>query len=109
MQRLRAVTKSGLKLGCTANFDGRCVLEAYLTRADARRLGLDRRARRDVRVGRASALLTAGRPAPVALRLSAAARAAIRRGRRVRVIVRGFARDGVSRRVELSRVVLVRR
>lgn len=109
LQRLRAVTRSGMKLSCQASFDGRCVLEAFLSRADARRLGVDRRARKDVRIGRASALLTAGRPAAVKLRLSAAARRGMRRAKRVRVLVRGFARDRISRRVELSRVVLVRR
>ncbi len=109
LQRLRAVAKSGLKLSCEASFEGRCVLEAFLSRADARRLGVDRRARKDVRIGRASALLAAGRPVAVRLRLSAAARRGIGRAKRVRVLVRGFARDGTSRRVELSRVVLVRR
>lgn len=110
LQRLRAVARSGLRLSCRANFDGRCVLDAFVRKADARRLGVNRRARRDVRIGRASAVLTGDRPATVRLRLSAAARRAARRSRRgLRVVVRGFARDGSSRRVALSRVVLVRR
>jgi hypothetical protein len=98
IQRMKAVRRTGVRLSCESPSAGQCVVEAFL-----------RKGRRTIRLGRASALLTSGRREAVYLKLGTVARRALPRRGDARLVVRGFARDGIGRRVELRRTVLVRR
>jgi YD repeat-containing protein len=106
IQRLRTVLRSGLAVGCGSDRPMRCTLTADLAAREARRLGLRRRA---VRLGVLSLTLTRAGTRTARLRLTAAGRRALRRARRVTIVVDGRATDGHQLNVALSRAFLIRR
>jgi YD repeat-containing protein len=108
IQRVTSVLRRGVSLTCTAVAEGRCELELFVSRTDARRLRLKKPSAR-TRVGRASVVLEGGKAQRVAVRLSPAVRRGLRRAGRIRLLARGFAVNGAGERVVLQRVVLVRR
>jgi subtilisin-like proprotein convertase family protein len=107
IQRLRLVLSRGLSLGCGADRPLRCDLAAQLAARDARRLGL--RSRRPVALGRVVIALPRAGTRTALLRLTPAGRRALRRARRVTIVVRGTAVDGLGTRVSLTRAFLLRR
>ena len=70
---------------------------------------IDRRAKKPVKVGRVSVLVVAHKATALRVKLTAKAAKALRKAKSLRVVLRGFARDRMSRRIDLTRVVLVRR
>ena len=105
MQRLAIVQGSGLLVSCRSEVAVWCSIRATVAPADARRLRLKGKARN---VARTAVPVPAGQVARQRLKLSARARRALRAARRVRIVVNAVAAAADGRRVELTRVVLVR-
>jgi hypothetical protein len=86
----------------------RCTLSATIDGRTAKKLHLARK-RKAAKVGRAVVQVTAGGSRHFVLKLSKKARKALKRAKRVRVLVKGTAVDADGHAVKLSRVVLLRR
>jgi subtilisin-like proprotein convertase family protein len=108
IQRLRAVVSRGLALGCGADRAATCRLRAELRAGDARRLGLRVRGRRPVTVGTVTIVLSRSGTRSVRLALSRGGRRALRRARRVALVVRGTATAPAGGRLTLARTFLLR-
>jgi subtilisin-like proprotein convertase family protein len=108
IQKLRRISKRGLAISCVATDRGRCIVVATLRGADAKRLGLSKKAK-PMQIGRVTAAVAANKRVTLRLKLSAAVRKALKRRPSTRVVLYGLARDWFGHEVELSRVVLVRR
>ena len=108
IQKLKGVSSKGIAVSCLASDRGRCIVVATIGGADAKRLGLSKKAKA-VQVGRATVELTAGKRVTLRVRLSAAARRALKRRPSTRIVLYGVARDWFGHSLDLSRTVLVRR
>ena len=87
-----------------------CSLELFVQARDAKRLKLARgkRAKRPVRIARGHAASAASGSEAVTLKLTPKARKALRRARRIVVIVQGTATDGAGGTASLRRAVMLR-
>ena len=105
---LARALQRGVPLTLTAGEGGRATIQLRLSRRDARRLGVDRRARHAVTVGRLSRTLAAGET-KVSVKLTRKARQRLARVRRVRLtlVVRIADTAGNVRRV--TQTVTLRR
>lgn len=108
VQRSRKTAKRGLAMACQANRAATCKVSAMVSAKDARRLGLGRRAKKSMTLGSATVTLPGAGSAKVVIKLSREAKRAVKRARKVRVLVIGFATAGPDR-ASLGRSVLVRR
>ena len=105
---LARALQRGVPVTLTAGEGGRATIQLRLSKRDARRLGVDRRARRAVTVGRLSRTLTAGET-KVSVKLTRKARQRLARVRRVKLklVVRIVDAAGNARSV--TRTVTLRR
>ena len=91
-QRLRRVRRRGLRFSVRCDEPCSVYLELLVSRKTARRLGIDRRARLPVRIGRVTT--TAGpERRPVTVKLARRAARRLRRARRVTLTLQGSAFD----------------
>jgi len=114
IQRIALVRRRGLTVGCRTDRAATCVLRLELRARIARRLGMRAARRRATRnrpvvLARAKLVLRAGGARTARLRLTAAGRRALRRTRRVSVLVRGTATAAAGGRTTLARTFLLRR
>jgi hypothetical protein len=84
-QTARSILRRGLRLNVQCNEDCRHVTTLFVSRSQARKLAINRRARRRVAVGRRTTLLKAGVAQNITVRLNRRAQRGIRRMRRARV------------------------
>jgi hypothetical protein len=86
----------------------RCTVSATIDGQTAKKLRLARK-RKAATVGSAVVDFAAGQDGRFVLKLSAKARKALKRARRVRLVVKGTAVDALGNKVTLTRVVLLRK
>jgi subtilisin-like proprotein convertase family protein len=108
IQRLRSVLLRGLAVGCESDRRVTCVLRAELRASDARRLGLRSRAGRAIVLGSVRIVASRVGRGAARLKLTSAGKRALRRARRVNVVVRGTV-TGDGGKVTASRNFLLRR
>ncbi len=110
IQALRRAIQRGVGVRCHVDRKATCVLELVVTGRDAKRLKLARgkRARKPVRIARGRASATAPGSQAVTLKLTPKARKALRRARRIVVVVQGTATDGQGGTAVLKRAVMLR-
>jgi len=84
-QTARSILRRGLRLNVQCNEDCRHVTQVFASRNQARKLRINRKARRRVVVGRRTTLLKANVAQNITVRLSKKAKRGIRRMRRARV------------------------
>jgi len=115
IQRLAAVARAGVAVGCTADRSAGCLVVLELAPAEARRLGLARAGRkgapaRPYRIGTLRLAAAPGRSATGVVRLSARVRRALGRTRAATVVVRATAAPSAGgRALALTRLILLRR
>jgi YD repeat-containing protein len=110
LQRLAGVLRRGLDVACRTDRAATCRVRAELRSTDARRLGLRSAAGRAVLLGRLTVTLRAAGTRRARLRLTPAARRALRRATRVSLVVRGTATSaGSGGGATVARTFLVRR
>jgi hypothetical protein len=108
IQRLRSVLSRGLAVGCESDRRVTCVLRAELRASDARRLGLRSRAGKAISLGSVRIVASRVGRGAARLKLTSAGKRALRRARRVSVVVRGTV-TGDGGKVTASRNFLLRR
>jgi subtilisin-like proprotein convertase family protein/PKD repeat protein len=110
IQALRRAIQRGVGVRCHVDRKATCSLELVVQARDARRLKLahGKRARRPVRIARGRAASAASGSQAVTLKLTPKARKALRRARRIVVIVQGTATDGAGGTASLRRAVMLR-
>lgn len=106
IQRRSHVLSRGLLLSCRSEVAVWCAFKVRVSRRDARRLRLGRKR---ATVARSALPVAEGTSARRRIKLKPRARRALRRAKRVRLLVTAVARSGDGREVALSRVVLLRR
>ncbi len=84
-QTARSILRRGLRFNVQCNEDCRHVTQVFASRKQARKLRINRRARRRVLVGRRTTLLKANVAQNITVRLNNKAKRGIRRMRRARV------------------------
>jgi hypothetical protein len=94
-QKLPAVLKSGLKLGLTTDEACTATITVTVDKATARKLKLDRKAKKAVVVGTLTKALTAGKNA-VTVKLTAKARKALKKAKKVKLGVAVTAKDAAG-------------
>ena len=104
---LRRVLTRGVSVTLTAGEPGRAVIRLLLPRAAARRLGIDRKARRAVAVGRLSRTLAAGET-KVAVKLTRKARRRLARVRSVKLTLVATITDAAGNVGRVTRVIRLR-
>ena len=111
VQKLRKVLKGGVALSCRADRAVTCALTLQISPTDARRLRLKlpKGKRRPVTVGSAKVSLSKAGVAAVTVKISRRFARKLRRGRRLRLMARGTARDAAGHTVAITRAVLLRR
>lgn len=107
-QALRRVLRRGLSVTLKASEPGRAVIRLSLSRRDARRLGIDRKAKRAVTVGRLTRTLSAG-DTKVAVKLSRKARRKLARVRSVKLTLVVTITDAAGNVRRETRVLRLRR
>ena len=110
IQALRRAIQRGVGVRCHVDRKATCSLELFVQARDAKRLKLARgkRAKRPVRIARGRAASAASGSQAVTLKLTPKARKALRRARRIVVIVQGTATDGEGAKATLRRAVMLR-
>ena len=109
-QKLKAVRKRGMAFTCTASRAASCSVTVWLGAKDARALRVKRGAKRPVAVAALRANLAARGTAAFTLKPKGKLRRALARVRRLSVTLQGVASEkGSTRRVSLSRVIVLRR
>jgi len=110
IQALRRAIQRGVGVRCHVDRKATCSLELFVQARDAKRLKLARgkRAKRPVRIARGHTASAASGSQAVTLKLTPKARKALRRARRIVVIVQGTATDGVGGTASLRRAVMLR-
>jgi subtilisin-like proprotein convertase family protein len=108
IQRLRSVLLRGLAVGCESDRRVTCVLRAELRASDARRLGLRSRTGKAISLGSVRIVASRVGRGAARLKLTSAGKRALRRARRVSLVVRGTV-TGDGGRVTASRNFLLRR
>ena len=107
-QKLRAVRARGLKLILSSSEAGRGTVRAFVSKATARRLKLKRNPQRPVLIGSAERALQAGSNT-ITVTLTAKAKKALRRVRRVKLSLVTVATDPAGNRGTQTRTVTLRR
>jgi hypothetical protein len=92
---------------CTSDRAMRCTVTATIDAGTAKKLRLAR-TRKAAKIGSAVIDVRAGDSGRFVLKLSKKARTALRRARRVRVLVKGTAVDAAGHRFALARTILLR-
>lgn len=110
IQALRRAIRRGVAVNCAVDRKATCVLEVVVQARDAKRLRLGRgkRAVRGIRIARGRATAAGAGSHAVTLKLSSKARRALRRARRIVVVVQGTATDDAGATATLSRAVMLR-
>jgi subtilisin-like proprotein convertase family protein/uncharacterized membrane protein YgcG len=108
IQKLKAVMQAGVAATCRTSRAGRCTVRLELAGADARRLGLSRSKAKTFVLARATVRTDAAKATKVALRISRAVAAKLRRAARVTVTVAGEAVDAAGNSASFKRAVLLR-
>ncbi len=110
IQALRRAIQRGVGVRCHVDRKATCSLELFVQPRDVKRLKLARgkRAKRPVRIARGRMASATSGSKVVTLKLTKKARKALRRARRVIVVVQGTAKDGVGGTARLRRAVMLR-
>jgi subtilisin-like proprotein convertase family protein len=108
IQKLKAVMNGGVAATCRTSRAGRCTVRLELAGADARRLGLSRSKAKTFVLARATVRTDSAKATKVALRISRAVAAKLRRAARVTVTVAGEAVDAAGNSASFKRAVLLR-
>jgi YD repeat-containing protein len=108
IQAMKLAARRGLTMTCSSDRALRCSVSASIDSRTARKLRLARK-RRAAIVGRAVVNVPSGGEGRFVLKLSRKARRALRRAKRVRLLVKGTAIDADGHVVTLARTVLLRR
>jgi hypothetical protein len=109
IQSLKLVSKRGVTVSCLANRAATCKLRLEVAARDARRLGLRPRKGRPVQIGTARVTVSSNGNVGVRFSLSSRIRRALKRVGKVRVTVLGTADAASGPRVQLARIVILRR
>ena len=105
---LARVLRRGVSVTLTAGEPGRATVRLLLSRRDARRLGVDRKATRAVTVGRLSRTLAAG-DTKVAVKLTRKARRRLAQVRKVKLKLEATIADAAGNVRRVTRTVTLRR
>ncbi len=109
IQKLKAALKKGVGVTCQVNRKATCAIEVVVLAKDAKRLKLARgkKAKKPVRVAKATVVTKGSGKKAVTLKLSKAAKKALKRGKGVVLVVRGTA-TASGTKVSLKRSVMLR-
>jgi YD repeat-containing protein len=107
IQAIKLARRKGLTMTCTSDRAIRCTLTATIDASTAKKLHLAGK-RKAATVGGGVVDVVAGGDGRFVLKLTAKARKALKRAKRVRLLIKGTAVDGDGHSVSLTRVVLLR-
>ena len=109
-QKLKIVRKRGLSFTCSASHAASCSVTVWLAAKDARALRVQRSANRPVVVAAFRADVAAGKTVGFTLKATGKLKRALARTRKLALTIQGVATEkGSTRRVGLSRVIVLRR
>ena len=109
-QKLKIVRKRGLSFTCSASHAASCSVTVWLAAKDARALRVQRSAKRPVVVAAFRADVAAGKTVGFTLKATGKLKRALARTRKLALTIQGVATEkGSTRRVGLSRVIVLRR
>ena len=107
-QALQRVLKRGVTVTLTTGEPGQAVVRLLLSRHDARRLGINRKAKRAVAVGKLSRTLAAGQTS-VAVKLTKKARQRLARVKTVKLTLEATITDAAGNVRRVTRVITLKR
>jgi PKD repeat protein len=109
-QKLKIVRQRGLTFTCSASHAATCSVSVWLSAKDARALRVQRKAKRPVVVAAFRADVAAGKTVGFTLKASGKLKRALARTRKLALTVEGVAAEaGSTRRLSLSRLIVLRR